>query len=101
MKQDAYVGILFHANGWTPNSEAAIYLLSITGIEHRWAFQLASRSGVVSFENRAPLLWNSLPEHVRASKTPAAFRSSFLASIFQVSSHTLHSKIMALALGNP
>ena len=29
-----------------------------------------SRSGVVSFSNRAPLLWNSLPEHVRASKTP-------------------------------
>ena len=33
---------------------------------------------VLSFSGRAPLLWNSLPEHVRSSKTPAAFRSRFL-----------------------
>ena len=36
-------------------------------------FRPTSRSGVVSFTNRAPLLWNSLPDHVRASKTLAAF----------------------------
>ena len=34
-------------------------------------------------------------------QTPGGFRSSFLARISQVSSHTLHSKTMASALGNP
>ena len=58
----------------------------------------SSRSGSVSFSNRAPLLWNALPSSIRKSPNACSFKRNFL--MLLSADQSFLNAIVDLALGN-
>ena len=61
-------------------------------------FRVLSHAGTVSFSNRAPLVWNSLPASLQSADSRSKFKAGFLSNC---SSHSFMNSMVSLMFGSP
>ena len=60
--------------------------------------RVLSHAGIVSFSNRAPLVWNSLPASLQSAKSRSKLEAGFLSNC---SSHAFMNSMVSLMFGSP
>ena len=60
--------------------------------------RVLSHAGTVSFSNRAPLVWNSLPASLQSADSRSKFKAGFLSNC---SSHSFMNSMVSLMFGSP